>query len=277
MKKNRTTDELQGIAGAYRKNILRLAHENAFGLHLGGSLSLSEVFTVLYYHAANVDPQDPTWAGRDRVVLSKGHANIGLMTMLSMRGFFPMEDLDSFNTFGSMFTMHADVRVPGVEHSSGSLGHGVSVAIGMALAARYRKEKWKVFCIAGDGEIMEGSAWEAFMSAGHYQLGNLTYVVDRNRLSQEAYTEKGMSLDPLPEKLAAFGLFVLDVDGHDIAALVDAFDADSQGKTKVIIANTKKGSGVPGYENQPRSHFAHLNDEDYERSIALAERFYDEK
>lgn len=261
-------EQLEHISDEYRSQLLWLANQHAFGLHLGGSLSLSQILPVLYFYAANVKPEYPNWAERDRIILSKGHANIGLLTILSIRGFFPARSLDAFNQFGSQFTMHADVRVPGVEHSSGSLGHGVTVAVGMALAARLLHEKWKVYCIVGDGEMMEGSVWESFLSAANYHLDNLTYIIDRNRLSQEAHTEDEMALEPLHQKLESFGLFVCDIDGHDIQALINAFDQQSGNKPKAILANTKKGYGVPGYEDQTKSHFAHLNDQEYQKAIS---------
>jgi transketolase len=262
-------DQLKELSKTYRQKLLFLANKHTFGLHLGGSLSLSEILTVLYFSKLNIKPDDPKWPARDRVILSKGHANIGLMTILSMRGFFPFEDLENFNQFGSIYTMHADARVPGVEHSSGSLGHGVTVAVGMALAAKYLHEKWKVYCIVGDGEMMEGSVWESFMSAANFHLDNLTYIIDRNRLSQESLTEEEMALEPLEKKLTSFGLSVCNIDGHDIAVIMDAMDHKTGEAPKAIIANTKKGYGVPGYEGQTKSHFAHLKDEEYQNSLNM--------
>lgn len=261
-------ERLKEISDTYRSQLLQLANKHTFGLHLGGSLSLSQILPVLYFHAAHVKPEDLNWAERDRIILSKGHANIGLLTILSIRGFFPTRFLDTFNQFGSQFSMHADVHVPGVEHSSGSLGHGVTVAVGMALAAKLLQEKWKVYCIVGDGEMMEGSVWESFMSAANYHLDNLVYIIDRNRLSQEAHTEDEMALEPLHQKLESFGLFVCDIDGHNIQAVKEAFDQNPGDKPKAILANTKKGYGVPGYEDQPKSHFAHLQDEEYQKALS---------
>jgi transketolase len=245
----------------YRETILQISNQQKFGIHLGGSLSLAEILTVLYFQIANVDPERPEWPDRDRIVLSKGHGNIGLLVTLAQCGFFPMSVLDDFNQLGSMYSMHTDVKVAGVEHSTGSLGHGLSVAVGMALVGKRENKPWKVFCILGDGESMEGSVWEAFMSASHYGLSNLTAIIDRNHLSQEGTTQETMELNPLPAKAEAFGWAAFEVDGHRIEALLDAFTADPQGKPKLIIANTIKGRGVPALENRPASHFSHLDDQ----------------
>lgn len=267
MDKKKLVETLQEYSFEHRASIIRLANEQKFGIHLGGSLSLSEILTVLYFHAARVDPANPDWEIRDRIILSKGHGNIGLLVILAMRGFFPINALDEFNQVGSMYSMHTDVRVAGVEHSTGSLGHGLSVAVGSALAGKRDKKDWMVYCILGDGESMEGSVWEALMSASHYGLDNLTAILDRNHLAQEGTTEETMKLEPLKPKLEAFGWTVLEVDGHSIEELLDAFSAESLGKPKLIIANTFKGRGVPSLENKHKSHFAHLDDEQMELAL----------
>jgi transketolase len=261
MDKKTLIETLQEYSFEHRASIIRLANEQKFGIHLGGSLSLSEILTVLYFHVASVDPGKPDWEDRDRIILSKGHGNIGLLVALARRGFFPIEVLDDFNQVGSMYSMHTDVRVAGVEHSTGSLGHGLSVAVGTALAGKRDKKSWRVYCILGDGESMEGSVWEAFMSASHFGLDNLTAILDRNYLSQEGTTEETMKLEPLRPKLEAFGWTVLEVDGHNIEELLAAFSTESRGKPKLIIANTVKGRGIPSLENKYKSHFAHLDDE----------------
>jgi transketolase len=254
-------DQLKARAFEYRETIIRLSNQQPFGIHLGGSLSLAEILTVLYFNIASVDPEHPGWADRDRIILSKGHGNIGLLVTLAQRGFFPLSVLEKFNQVGSMYSMHTDVKVAGIEHSTGSLGHGLSVAIGMALVGKREKKPWKVYCILGDGESMEGSVWEGLMSASHFGLSNLTAIIDRNRLSQEGTTQETMELDPLSAKGEAFGWTVLEIDGHRIEEVLQAFQADSQGKPKLIIANTIKGRGVPAVENQPASHFSHLDDQ----------------
>ncbi|HSG24506.1 MAG TPA: transketolase [Anaerolineales bacterium] len=254
-------DQLKARAFEYRETIIRLSNQQPFGIHLGGSLSLAEILTVLYFNIASVDPEHPGWADRDRIILSKGHGNIGLLVTLAQRGFFPLSVLEKFNQVGSMYSMHTDVKVAGIEHSTGSLGHGLSVAIGMALVGKREKKPWKVYCILGDGESMEGSVWEGLMSASHFGLSNLTAIIDRNRLSQEGTTQETMELDPLSAKGEAFGWTVLEIDGHRIEEVLQAFQADSHGKPKLIIANTIKGRGVPALENQPASHFSHLDDQ----------------
>lgn len=165
--------------------------------------------------------------------------------------------------------MHADAHIPGVEHSAGSLGHGLSVSVGMGLAARLDKQNWRIFCILGDGEIMEGSVWEAFMSAGYYQLNNLTAIIDRNKLTQEGRTYEVMDLEPLAAKGSAFGWQVLEVDGHNLSELLTAFNIPQQDKPKMIIAHTHKGRGVPSHEDQIKSHFAHLSPEQAEVALAV--------
>ena len=251
----------------YREHIIKLAHTQNFGIHVGGSLSLAEVFTTLYFDAANLDPKNPTWQNRDRIVLSKGHGNVGLLTILAMKGFFPFSVFENFNEVGSHYSMHSDAEVPGVEHSAGSLGHGLSVAVGMALVAKTDMQPWQVYCIIGDGEMMEGSVWEAMMSASHFKLNNLNAIIDRNRLCQEGTTAETMDLEPLTEKSRAFGWSVFEVDGHSIRELLDAFSADSGEKPKLIITNTIKGRGIHSLENQAKSHFAHLTEEQAQLAI----------
>ena len=269
MLKPEKIQELEQISLSYRKRILTLSRNHSFGLHIGGSLSLTDIFTALYFHAARIDPLKPDWTDRDRIILSKGHANIGLMTILAMRGFFPISELETFNRYGSIYSMHADARVPGVEHSAGSLGHGVSVAVGIALIGKMEKTAWKVYCILGDGESMEGSVWESFMSAAHFGLDNLIYILDRNGLSQESLTEEVMSLEPLARKCTAFGLSVDEIDGHDLQAIVAALEKRKGPGPRIIIAHTRKGLGVANYESQIRSHFAHLDEETCKESMNL--------
>ncbi len=265
-------DELIKIAREYRGRILNIAHEHMFGVHLGGSLSIAEILTVLYFQEMNLAPADPGWPLRDRFILSKGHANIGLLTMLSMRGFIPENFYKEFNKLGSPYTMHADAKVNGVEHSAGSLGHGLSVAIGMALVGKRSSASWRVFCLLGDGEMMEGSNWEALMSASHYQLSNLTAIIDRNFLSQSSKTEKAMSLSSLEEKVKAFGWSVYVIDGHNIEEIIGALSAETHGKPKMIIARTKKGKGVPSLEDNVGSHFGYIDEKELSQALQLLEK-----
>ena len=267
MKNQNRIIRLQKKALQYRKHLIQLAHEHSFGVHVGGSLSLAEVLTTLYFEVANLDPGNPDWEERDRIILSKGHGNVGLLTVLALKGYFPFKELEAFNQLGSFYSMHADSHVPGVEHSAGSLGHGLSVAVGMALAAGLDQKDWKVYCILGDGEIMEGSNWEALMSASHYKLGRLTAIIDRNQLSQEGSTTETMDLEPLVRKIESFGWFAAEVDGHDIPELLTSFKSESVDQPKMIIANTIKGRGVASLANKTKSHFSHLDETQAELAL----------
>ncbi|MEA3365092.1 MAG: transketolase, partial [Candidatus Hydrogenedentes bacterium] len=209
-------------------------------------------------------PARPDWEDRDRFVLSKGHGGVGHAVVLALRGYFPEEDLKEFNATGSKLGMHLDsLKVVGVEASTGSMGHGLSQAVGMALAARVLKKNWRTYCIVGDGESNEGSIWEAAMAARHYKLSNLTAFCDRNRMMIDGPTEKIMSLEPLADKWAAFGWKVRRVNGHDFDELADAIDfalANDQGPV-MIIADTVKGKGVDFMENDPAWHYGGLGGE----------------
>lgn len=269
MEKFETISTLSQKALDFRGKIVTLAHKEEFGIHIGGGLSLAEILTCLYFQVANVDPENPKWEERDRIILSKGHGNVGLLTILAMKGFFPFSVFEKFNEIGSFYSMHSDSQVPGVEHSAGSLGHGLSVAVGMALRAKRDKKSWHVYCILGDGESMEGSVWEALMSASHFNLNNLTAIIDRNHLSQEGTTEETMNLEPLKERGEAFGWSVFEVDGHSIQELLEAFYAENGNKPKLIIANTIKGRGIKSLENITKSHFGHLDEEQYHMAIEI--------
>jgi transketolase len=260
MKNQNRIIRLQKKALEYRKHLIQLAHSHSFGVHIGGGLSLAEILTTLYFEVANLDPGNPDWKDRDRIILSKGHGNIGLLTVLAMKGYFPFSEMENFNHLESFYSMHADAHIPGVEHSAGSLGHGLSVAVGMALAAGLDQKDWNVYCILGDGEIMEGSNWEALMSASHFKLKKLTAIIDRNHLSQEGTTTETMGLEPLVKKIENFGWFVAEVDGHNISELLQVFDAEPMGQPKMIIANTIKGRGVESLANKTKSHFSHLDE-----------------
>src|SRR5699024_10969545 len=212
----------------------------------------------------DVNPADPQWDERDRFILSKGHAAAGLIPVLAKRGFFPEETLKTFNHFGSPFAMHPDSnKVIGCDASAGSLGHGLSMAVGMALGARQRKMPWKTVCLMGDGECCEGSVWEAAMSAPHFKLGNLIGIVDRNRFMIDGETEDVMPLEPFADKWRAFGWEVVEVDGHDFDQLDEAL-AKAWAATDVpvlILANTIKGKGVDFMENNVVYHYASADSE----------------
>lgn len=234
------------------------------GAHVGGSLSIIDILTILYFKYLDVNPADPQWDERDRFVLSKGHAAAGLIPVLAKRGFFPEETLKTFNHFGSPFAMHPDSnKVIGCDASAGSLGHGLSMAVGMALGARQRKMPWKTVCLMGDGECCEGSVWEAAMSAPHFKLGNLIGIVDRNRFMIDGETEDVMPLEPFADKWRAFGWEVVEVDGHDFDQLDEAL-ARAWAATDVpvlILANTIKGKGVDFMENNVVYHYASADSE----------------
>ena len=234
------------------------------GAHVGGSLSIIDILTILYFKNLDVHPADPQWDERDRFILSKGHAAAGLIPVLAKRGFFPEETLKTFNHFGSPFAMHPDSnKVIGCDASAGSLGHGLSMAVGMALGARQRKMPWKTVCLMGDGECCEGSIWEAAMSAPHFKLGNLIGIVDRNRFMIDGETEDVMPLEPFADKWRAFGWEVVEVDGHDFDQLDEAL-AKAWAATDVpvlILANTIKGKGVDFMENNVVYHYASADSE----------------
>ena len=255
--------KLQDIARELRLTVIDVMAWSG-GAHVGGSLSIIDILTILYFKYLDVNPADPQWDERDRFVLSKGHAAAGLIPVLAKRGFFPEETLKTFNHFGSPFAMHPDSnKVIGCDASAGSLGHGLSMAVGMALGARQRKMPWKTVCLMGDGECCEGSVWEAAMSAPHFKLGNLIGIVDRNRFMIDGETEDVMPLEPFADKWRAFGWDVVEVDGHDFDQLDEAF-ARAWAATDVpvlILAHTIKGKGVDFMENNVVYHYASADSE----------------
>ena len=261
---------LEHIANEIRRDVIQTARDCVDGVHIGGSLSLAEVYAVLFFSAAKLDPNNPKWADRDRIILSKGHGNVGFSAAMARRGFFPLEELKNFDKLNAMLSMHVDKhRMPGVEISSGSLGHGLPIAVGAALGGKLDQAKWQVYCILGDGEMMEGSNWEALMSGAHYQLDNLTAIIDRNMYSIDGPTEEVMSLEPLADKIRGFGWQLVEVDGNDVEQVLDAFNrVHDTGKPKLILANTIKGKGVSFLEGKTSSHFAHFNPEDADRALA---------
>lgn len=229
------------------------------GAHVGGSLSIVEILTLLYFKYLNIDPARPQWEDRDRFILSKGHTAAGYIPALAKRGYFPEDTLKTFNHFGSPFAMHPDCnKVTGCDASAGSLGHGLSMAVGLGLGAKYQKKTYKTVCLMGDGECCEGSVWEAAMSAAHFKLDNVIGIVDRNRLMIDGFTEDVMALEPFGGKWQSFGWNVIEVDGHDLDALDEALDKawHAQGKPTLILANTVKGKGVDFMENNVVWHYA---------------------
>jgi transketolase len=236
----------------------------AGGAHIGGALSMADVLTALYYHYLDLKPDEPGWPERDRFVLSKGHGGVGLAPVLADKGYFDRDLLKEFNHFKSPFGMHLDGnKVAGVDASTGSLGHGLSMALGMALGARFQKQTWRTYCLLGDGECNEGSVWEAAMAAHHFKVDTLTAFVDRNQMMIDGRTEDIMSLEPFAAKWTAFGWQVREIDGHDFAQIGDAIEGAqaTTGAPTVIICNTLKGKGVDFMEDQVKWHYGSLDSE----------------
>ncbi|MDR3304261.1 MAG: transketolase [Treponema sp.] len=243
-------------AAKIRKNAL-LAIQSANSGHIGGSFSIAEILSVLYFDKLRIDPEYPRKAERDRFVLSKGHCTPTTYAALALRGFFPLEDLKTFRRIDSYLSGHIEMKhVPGVDMSAGSLGQGFSVGAGMALAARIDKLDYKVYVVCGDGEIQEGQIWEAAMAAGHLKLDNLRLFIDNNRLQLEGPVDEIISVYPIEDKFRAFGWYTLTIDGHDVDAIARSVEeADKlKGKPVVIIAKTVKGKGVSVFEDQVRFH-----------------------
>ena len=256
-----------------RKAILDVSLRAHSG-HFGGSLSAVDILVALYYQVLRYDPKAPAKPDRDRFVLSKGHALLGLAPILADSGFFPQSFMDNYNGLDSAFGMHPNMRyIPGIDMSTGSLGHGLSVSVGMALAARLDKASYQVYCLLGDGELDEGMIWEAAMSAAHFRLSNLTAIVDRNRLSLDGKTEDVMRLEPLKAKWEAFGWRVIPANGHDMGSLLSALEAAREGEgPAVIIAETIKGKGVAMMEGQTNWHYGGLDEETVEALKAELEK-----
>ena len=251
-------EKLEKIAKELRMTIIDVMLWSG-GAHVGGSLSIVEILTLLYFKYLNIDPKDPDMEDRDRFILSKGHAAAGYIPALAKRGYFPEEELKSFNHFRSPFAMHPDCnKIVGCDASAGSLGHGLSMAVGLGLGAKLLKKDWKTVCLMGDGECCEGSVWEAAMSAAHYKADNVIGIVDRNGLMIDGTTEKVMALEPFAAKWRDFGWNVLEVNGNDLdeldGALSEAWNA--KGAPTLILANTVKGKGVDFMENNVVYHYA---------------------
>ena len=261
-------DGLKAIARELRRTIVKMTFTAGSG-HPGGSLSEIDILTALYFRVLRHNPSHPSWPDRDRFILSKGHACPGLYSVLAKSGYFPEEELWTFRKLGSRLQGHAHTDTPGVEMNSGSLGQGLSFAIGVALAARLERRRYHTYVLLGDGECDEGQVWEAAMAAAHYKLNNLTAFVDRNGIQNDRFTSEVMNLEPLAGKWRAFGWKVIDTDGHDIAQVLDSIDAArrTRGRPAVIIARTVKGKGVSFMENNPDFHGRAPTKEEYEQSM----------
>ena len=266
--------KLMKTANEVRKGIVTSVHSAKAG-HPGGSLSAADLFTYLYFEELNVDPTDPKKADRDRFVLSKGHTAPGLYAALAEKGFFPKEDLITLRHTGSYLQGHPDMKcIPGVDMSSGSLGQGVSAAVGMAIAAKISGDDYRVYTLLGDGEIQEGQVWEAAMLASHHKLDNLLVIVDNNNLQIDGEITKVNSPYPIDKKFEAFNFHVINIDGNDFDQIDAAFkEAKSvKGRPTVIIAKTVKGKGVSFMENQAGWHGKAPNDEEFKIAMADLEK-----
>jgi len=253
--------ELTDRARAIRRDIVDVTGWSG-GAHIGGALSQTDIMTLLYFKYLNIDPQRPDWEDRDRFILSKGHGGVGYAVVLAHKGYFDPELLRTFNHSGSSFGMHLDGnKVTGVDASTGSLGHGLPMAVGLALGARMQGKSWMTYCIVGDGECNEGSIWEAAMAGAHYKLNNLVAFVDRNHLMIDGPTEEVMALEPLEAKWKAFGWWVTCVEGHDLMALSAAIERAKEHDSgpAMILANTVKGKGVDFMENKAEWHYGGLD------------------
>ena len=261
--------DLERKSAIYRKQLLTYIKRAGAG-HTGGSLSCVDILNVLYNRVMNVDPDSFTDGNRDRYIQSKGHSVEALYVVLANRGFFPESDLETLCAAGSHYVGHPTRKVNGVEQNTGALGHGLSFAVGLALGGKMDDAAFRVYTLLGDGELAEGSNWEAAMSASHYALDNLVAVVDRNTLQITGRTRDVCDTEPLGEKFAAFGWSVRTAVGHDLAALVDAFDAVpfSTGQPSVIIADTVKGKGVSFMEDVKNWHHGVPDDDQFEQAIA---------
>lgn len=263
--------ELQEIAKRVRIGIIEGVY-NAKSGHPGGSLSVADILTVLYFNQMNVDPQNPKSKSRDRLVLSKGHVAPALYSVLAEKGYFPAEELKNLRKVNGILQGHPDMKnIPGVDMSTGSLGQGLSVANGMAIASKLNHEGVRVYCICGDGELQEGQIWEAAMTSSHYKLDNLCVIVDNNNLQIDGKVNEVMSIYPIDEKFRSFGFEVFNIDGHDMNQIINALNKAKtvKGKPTAIIAKTVKGKGVSFMENEAGWHGKAPKEEEY--NIAMKE------
>ena len=266
--------ELMKTANEVRKGIVTAVHSAKSG-HPGGSLSAADIYTYLYFEEMNIDPKDPKKADRDRFVLSKGHTAPGYYSTLAHRGFFPVEDLTTLRKVGSYLQGHPDMKhIPGVDMSSGSLGQGISAAVGMAISAKLSNDDYRVYTLLGDGEIQEGQVWEASMLAGHRKLDNLVVIVDNNNLQIDGKITDVNSPYPIDKKFEAFNFHVINIDGNDFDQIEAAFKEarNTKGMPTAIIAKTIKGKGVSFMEDQAGWHGKAPNDEQYAQAMAELEK-----
>ena len=264
-------EELEKKAKTIRKGIIEAVYEAKSG-HPGGSLSIADILTVLYFNELKIDENNPNWEERDRVILSKGHCSPALYSALANKGFFKVEDLKTFRKIDSYLQGHPDKnKVPGVDMTTGSLGQGLSIANGIALMGKLQNKNYRVYAILGDGEIEEGQIWEAAMTSNKYKLDNLCVIIDNNNLQIDGSIEEVMSSYPIDEKFKSFGFQIINIDGHNIQEIMDAFEVAKNVKNKptCIIAKTIKGKGISFMENRVEWHGKAPNEEQYK--IAMKE------
>lgn len=265
-------DKLREEALKIRRNSWRALHAAGIG-HVGGALSAADLLAALYFHFLRLRPEEPEWADRDRFVLSKGHGNAALAAVLAQAGFFDDSRLDDFYAYESLLGMHPDIKCEGVEMSTGGLGHGLSIGIGMALGARLQKKDFRTVVMIGDGELQEGSNWEAAMAAVHLSLSSLTAIIDYNKIQQSGHIHEMMGLEPLADKWRAFGWAVREIDGHEMGEIADVLDALplEADKPSLVIAHTVKGKGASFAEDTYLWHNNVVTDEVYEKALAELE------
>lgn len=265
--------ELRAVANRIRRRDLQAVYEAGAG-HIGGEMSVTDLLTALYFHTMSIDPQAPMDPDRDRLVLSKGHTALALYVVLSEKGFIPKEEISTFLRPNSRLNGHPNwVKVPGVETNTGPLGHGLPVGVGMATGAKLDGAAWRTFVITGDGEMQEGSNWEAIMAAAQFKLDNLTLIIDHNRLQQGARLAETNDLAPLRPKLEAFGWAVDEIDGHDMAQICHALSPQTvvAGRPKCIVAHTNKGQGISFMTDNVAWHHKVPNEEQYKQAMAELE------
>ena len=263
---------LQELAYQMRVNLVKLCGSYAGNIHMGGDMSMSDVLTCLFHHTMNIDPKDIKMPTRDRFILSKGHGAVCMYITMALRGFFDYDEIvRTYGKLDSAFGQHpCKVQLPGVETSTGSLGHGLPICVGMAAAARARGEKHRVFCMMGDGETCEGSVWEGAINGQALGLGNLVAIVDRNKQLMTSFSEDSVKLEPYADKWRAFGWNVVEINGNDMNEVVDAFDNLPASDSKVptmIVANTVKGARISFMEKQIKWHCGSLNEKDLQTAL----------
>lgn len=264
-----TIAELNKVANQLRRDVIRMIYQRQAG-HPGGSLSAAEIVTTLFFHTLRIDPQNPKWDERDRFLLSKGHASALIYAALARKGFFPLKDLDGWGELDCHLQGHPDLlKTPGIDMTSGILGHGVAIGAGLGLAARMSKKHYRVYTLLGDGECQAGVIWEGAMFAAKYRCENLTVIVDYNNVQLDGFVHEIMPLEPLRDKWIAFNWHVLEIDGHNIAEIIEAFATASQihEKPTVIIARTIKGKGISFMENKSEWHGKPPNKQEFELAM----------